>query len=153
MGIKPGERYLGISYAGLRRIYGALFAVAIADGDIATTEREVLDCWRARFGLSETEVDRIEEKVREGGRVGLEDDADERDMARKGMLEVAAADHEIAPEEESLLIGIAQASDMTVEQLQRVLRWRGLSLSRGVLAGANITEKCHHCGQEVREAG
>ena len=153
MGTREAEKARETAYDrldadGLRRVYAALYGLAIADGEFDVRELQVLESYRREFAIATDEAERIENDVDDGAAVRLSGEGPELDMARRAMFDLATADLRLTPEEEALLAGITQASGYRIADLQTALRRRGLTLSADVLADGGC---CRNCGQGLPE--
>ena len=88
---------------GLRRIYRVLCNLAHCDGDVADREREVLERYRSRFGLTPDEAQALEAGALDPKSLDVRDEPTERDLLIEGMIDVVAADRQLDKSEQARL--------------------------------------------------
>jgi tellurite resistance protein len=110
-----------LSPEGRRRIYRILCRLAACDHTIPECERRVLERYRAAFALDEVEARHLEAWQRAGGSLSVGDDALERDILAEGLIEVAAADGILDPNEHKMLLAFVGELDLPYEEFQERL--------------------------------
>ena len=110
-----------ISPNGARRIYRILCNLAASDGTIDVTEREVLDDVAEYFDFDRAQSTALEEEGIAGTRLGVGANPTERAYLIGCMIDVAAADGVLAPEELERLNLFAEAVGLSSEELSQRL--------------------------------
>ncbi|MCO5168424.1 MAG: hypothetical protein M9894_18955 [Planctomycetes bacterium] len=112
-----------VSASGLRRVYRILCHIAHCDQVLHPSERELLERYRARFGIPAPEAAALEE---EGKRkqIRLGRDAHEQRMLMWAMIDVAAVDGRLERSEHKRLMKVAGAIGLPQAELVALIRRR-----------------------------
>lgn len=97
----------GPSENGLRRIYHGLCRLAACDGVISSTERARLESFRIRHGIAEEEANHIEQEAMGEDELRVGKHPAERWLLMDELVALAAADGELAPDEEDRVLAFA----------------------------------------------
>lgn len=118
-----GDGWELVSASGLRRVYRLLCHVAHCDHELHPKERSLLERYRARFGIGETEASLLEE---EGKRkeIRLGKHSTEQHLLLCAMIDVAAADGRLEPREHKRLVKVAGAMGLPQAELVAMIRRR-----------------------------
>lgn len=107
----------GVSHNGLRRIYRVLCHLAWCDGDVAPTEREFLETFRAEYKIRDDEAATLEEEGKESKGLGVGKRAEERALMLDVMIDITMIDGLLATEEQERLAKFAVTFGLTPEEL------------------------------------
>jgi tellurite resistance protein len=110
-----------ISPNGARRIYRILCNLAASDGSIDPTEREVMESVREFFDLTQEECEALEAEGASGKGLRLGKNEAEREYLMGCMIDVAAADGVLAPQERRRVHKFGKAVGLDRDELERRL--------------------------------
>jgi hypothetical protein len=113
-----------LSENGRRRIYRILCNLAACDGEVDANERRLLDAFREEHGLSPAEAQALEAEGRLGKDLPIGKNPAERELLLDAMIDVAAADGVLAPQEERRLRKIGKKMGIGKEELRDAVRGR-----------------------------
>lgn len=118
-----GDGWERVSAGGLRRVYRLLCHVAHCDQELHPTERALLERYRQRFGIGETEAALLEDEgKRKEIRLGRSEH--EQHMLMWAMIDVAAADGRLERSEHKRLLKVAAATGLPQAELVALIRRR-----------------------------
>lgn len=118
-----GDGWERVSASGLRRVYRILCHIAHCDHELHPSERALLERYRARFGIGETEAALLEDEgKRKQIRLGRHDH--EQHMLMWAMVDVAAADGRLERSEHKRLMKVAVAVGLPQAELVALIRRR-----------------------------
>lgn len=106
--------------AGARRLYRILL-YAGGEEALDPREREVLEAFRARWGIGADEAERIEAERSDTGRLSLGSDASERAHLMAALVELIAADGRLDQDEQRRLQRLAEFLGLPRQELVREL--------------------------------
>jgi tellurite resistance protein len=134
-----------LSAGGARRVYRLLCHIAAVDGTIDPRERVVLDEYRGRLGIQRDDAGRLMQEGVTGRAIEVGPTRLERALLLEGLLDVAAADGVLAPEEEAMLAQFAEVVGLPLASLHHALRTRfadmgGLGEAPGASGGGSADE-------------
>jgi uncharacterized tellurite resistance protein B-like protein len=105
----------------LRRIYRLLCYLAGSDGEVGPAEEELLDSFRRRYGLSESEAFTLRSEGLRGEGLEVGKDDAERNLLLDELVAIAAADGEITQAETRRLRSFCKLLQVPLEELERRL--------------------------------
>lgn len=117
-----GERR--VSENGLRRIYRALCNLAACDGEVDPSEQRLLDAYCEEHGIGAAEASELEGEGRRGERLDVGKNPDERALMLECMIDVAAADGVLDPQELKRLRRLSKVMGIDKEELTEAIRAR-----------------------------
>lgn len=118
-----GDGWERVSASGLRRVYRILCHIAHCDHELHPTERALLERYRARFGIGETEAALLEDEGKKKQiRLGRHDH--EQHMLMWAMVDVAAADGRLERSEHKRLMKVSGAIGLPQAELVALIRRR-----------------------------
>lgn len=122
----------GVSKHGFRRVYRMLCFLAWCDEELAPEEREVLERYRERFGLTDVEAAMLEAEGKRRTALDLGERDAELRLLVDGLIETAIADGVLALDEQARLLKLAKALGLEEKALVRRLgqrvKERGIAL-------------------------
>lgn len=110
-----------LSANGARRIYRLLYNLAAADGVVDPVEEAYIEGFRRRHGIADDEAAAIAEAAREGRDLRVGKRPAERALLIESMVELAAIDGVLTPQEEKKLHKVAAAIGLPGEEIDRRL--------------------------------
>lgn len=117
-----------ISFDGLRRVYGALCAVAHVDGRVTRAQREQLEDYREYLGLGEVEAEALEVAARRSYELRIGKRKAELELVLPAMIELAAVGGRVSPDALRLITRVnekarwprARINELIARALERV---------------------------------
>lgn len=117
-----GERQ--VSENGLRRIYRALCNLAACDGEVDPSEQRLLDAYCEEHGIGAEEASELEGEGRRGERLDVGKNPDERALMLEAMIDMAAADGVLDPQELKRLRRLSKLTGIGKDELTEAIRAR-----------------------------
>ena len=106
---------------GGERIYRILAHLAGCDGQVAVSERDLLERYRSRFGLSVEQARDLESECADDETLVLGTDPAERKLTVKAMAEVVAADRRLEQDESEQLRELLGRMGMQPQEVMTAL--------------------------------
>lgn len=119
------------------RVYRILCLMAHVDGRLDPAERALLERYRQRLGVDPERAAELERQGIAGEELRIGRGAVERDLMLAGVLEVVAADGEIAATEEHELFELGRALKLPQAMIEEAILQRTRSLSEGAGEGTS----------------
>jgi hypothetical protein len=138
-----------VSFDGLRRVYGALCAVAHVDGRITSAQREQLADYRDYLGLGEIEAEAIEEAARSSHELRVGKRPAELELVLPAMIELAAIGGRVSPDALRLITRVnekarwprTRINELIARALERVADRSSAPSGRGPFEADSFVER------------